>query len=90
MLEVADDFTQAEHAHRHHHEVDAIGQLRHVEGVAWRAGIDVGADQAQQQAEHDHADRFQQRTMRQHHRGDQTQHHQREIFGRAEAQRQFG
>ena len=35
------------------------------------AGVDVGADQAEQQAEHHHGDRLEQRAARQHDRGDQ-------------------
>ena len=45
------------------------------------AGIDVGADQAEQQAEHHHGDRLAQRAARQHHRADQAEHHQREVVG---------
>ena len=55
-----------------------------------RAGIDVGADQPEQQAEHHHGDRLAQRAARQHHRADQAEHHQREIIGRAELQRDLG
>ena len=51
------------------------------------AGIDVGADQAEQQAQDDHGDRLQHRAVRQHHGRDQAEHHQREIFGRAELER---
>ena len=54
------------------------------------AGIDVGADQAEQDAEADHGDRLEHRAARQHHGRDQAEHHQREIFGRAEFQRHLG
>ena len=47
------------------------------------AGLDVGADHRQQQAEHDHRDRLQHRALGEHHGEDQAEHHQREIFGRA-------
>ena len=38
----------------------------------------------------DHGERMQQRAVRQHDRGDKPEHHQREILGRAELQRDFG
>ena len=46
--------------------------------------IDVGADQAEQQAEHHHGERLDDRAMRQRDRRDEADDHQREIFGRAE------
>ncbi len=51
------------------------------------AGIDIGTDQAQQQTEHDHADRVQQRAARQNQRGKEAQHHQREELRRSELER---
>jgi hypothetical protein len=45
---------------------------------------------AEQQAEHDHPDRLQQRTRREHDGADQAQHHQREVFGRTELEGEFG
>lgn len=47
---------EAEHAHRHRDEADAVGQLRDGKGEALRSRIHIRADQAEQQAEHDHAD----------------------------------
>ena len=44
----------------------------------------------EQQAEHDHRDRLEQRAVRQHDGADQAQHHQREVFGRAELERELG
>ena len=90
VLEVADDLAQSEHAHAQRHEVEPVGDLRQVEGEARRAGLDVGADQAQQQAQHDHGERLEQRARGQRHRGHQAQHHQREILGRAELERHVG
>ena len=89
-LEVGDDLGEAEQPHRDRDEADAVGQLRNAEGEARDAGIDVGADDAEQQAEHDHRDRLEQRAVRQHDGADQAQHHQRKIFGRAELQRELG
>ena len=40
------------------HEADAVEQIADVEGVARVAGVDVGADEAQQHAEEDHAERL--------------------------------
>ena len=54
LLEIGDDLADAEYAHRHHDEADAVGQLGHAEGEAQHAGVDVGADQPEQQADHHH------------------------------------
>ena len=89
FCEVGDDLAEPEHAHRDDDEVDAVGQFRQLEREARDAGVDVGADDPEQQAEHDHADRVQQRAAGQHDRRDQAQHHQREVFGRPELQRDF-
>ena len=53
------------------------------------AGVDVGADDAEQQAEHDHRDRLQQRAVGEHDGADQAEHHQRKIFGRPELEREL-
>ena len=55
LLEVADDLAEAEHAHRDRHEADAVGQLGDAEAVARDARVDVGADDAAQQPDEDHA-----------------------------------
>ena len=90
IFKVADDFRQAEHAHRDHHEADAVGELGNVEGVALHAGVHVRADQSPEQTEHDHADGVQQRSLREHNRGHQSEHHEREIIGRAKLERDLG
>ena len=83
-FEVDHDLGDAEQAHGDRREVDAVAELGDVEGEALRAGVDVGADQAEQQAEEDHGDRLDHRAAGQHHGGDQAQRHQRAIVGRAE------
>ena len=60
---------------------------RNAEGEAWRARVDVGADETEQQPQHDHRHRLEDRAMRQRHRADKPEHHQREIFGSAEFER---
>ena len=90
ILKVADDLAEPENAHGHHHEVDAIDQIRHIEAVTCYPGVNVGTDNAEQQAEHDHPQRVNQRAVRQHHRGHQAEYHQRKIFGWAEFQGDFG
>jgi hypothetical protein len=57
---------------------------------ARHAGVHVGAHQSQQQAQHDHGDRLEQRARGQHHGADQAQDHQREVFGRAELEGHLG
>ena len=54
------------------------------------AAVDVGADQAEQQADQHHADRLDHRAVRQHDGGDQAEHHQREIVRRVELLRERG
>ena len=90
QLEVADDLGGAEHAHGDDDEADAVGELRDVEGEAQHARIDVGADDAEQQPQHHHGDRLDERAVREHGRRDQAEHHEREIFRRPELQRDLG
>ncbi len=87
-LEIADDLRESEHAHGDIGEPDAVGQLRDVEGHAAGAGFEVGADHRQQQPHEDHGDGFEHRALGQHDREDQAEHHQREVFGRPEQQRE--
>ncbi len=87
VLEIGDDLAEAEHAHGDDDEADAVGELRQAERVARDAGVDVGADQPEQEPDHDHGAGVQERAAGQHDRGDETEHHQREVFGRAELQR---
>ena len=56
--QVGHDLVQAEHPHGNRHEVDAVEQDVDAEGVAQCAGVHVRADNAEQQAEQDHADRL--------------------------------
>ncbi len=83
-FEVDHDLGDAEQAHGDGREVDAVAELGDVEGEALGAGVDVGADQAEQQAEEDHGDRLDHRAAGQHHGGDEAERHQRAIVGRAE------
>jgi hypothetical protein len=89
LAEVGDDLAEAEQAHGDHHEADAVGEFRDVEAVAGRARDHVGVDLRQHQAQQDHRDGLQQRARGQHHRADQPQHHQREVFLRAELEGQL-
>jgi hypothetical protein len=73
-----------EDADRHRHEVQPVRIFADPEREARRAGVDIGADETQQQAERHHRERLDERAVRQRDRGDEADHHQREIFGRAE------
>ena len=64
--------------------------LRDAEGVARQPAVDVGADEPEQQADQHHADRLDHRAVRQHDRGDEAEHHQREIIRRVELLRDRG
>ena len=90
VLEVAQDLGDAEDADRDRDEVDAGVELEEAEGEARRAGVDVLADHAEQQAEHDHRQRLEDRAVRERDRGDEAEHDQREVLGRAEVQRGAG
>ena len=87
VLQVAQDFAQAEDAHAERHEVQPVGHFRHVEGEALRAGFHVAADQTEQQAQHDHREGLEQRAAGQSHGRHEAEHHQREILRRAELER---
>ena len=50
-LEVVEDLTDAEQAHRHDDEVDAVGELEAVEGEPACAAEAVASDRGQEQAE---------------------------------------
>jgi hypothetical protein len=80
---------QAEQAGDDSDEVQPIGQQRHAEHEALLAGIHIRADQAQQQAqqqaEADHADRVGHAAIGRHDRGDQAERHQRAVRDRGEA-----
>ncbi len=82
VLEIAQDLGDAEHADRDGDEVQPVGIFADAEREARRAGVDVGADEAEQQAEHDHRQRLDDRAVRQRDRRDQADDHQREILGR--------
>jgi len=58
----------------------------HVEIEPPCARIHVGADETEKQTEHDHRDRFDERSVCQNDGCDQAAHHQREIFRRTELQ----
>ena len=59
----------------------------HSECEAFRAGLEVGADDAEHQAEHRHRHALERRTARQRRARQQAQQHQRTDFGGTEFQR---
>jgi hypothetical protein len=89
LFEVVDDLRHPEHAHGKRGEADALGERGKPEREAYDSRIHVGADDAQQQAEHDHGDRLADRSARQHHRADEAEHHQREVVGGLEFESDF-
>jgi hypothetical protein len=90
VAEVGDDLADREHADRDDDEADAVGQLGDAEREALHAGVDVGADDAEQQPHRHHGERLHHVALRQHRGSDQPHQHQREIFRRAEFQRELG
>ena len=70
----------AEQADRDRHEADAVAEAREIHRHARRAGIDVDADEPEQQADQHHGHGLFRRAMREHHRAGEAEHHQAEIF----------
>ena len=81
FLQIDDDLGDAEQAHGDRREVDAVAEFRDVEGEALGAGVHVGADQAEQQAEEHHGDRLDHRAAGQHDGGDEAERHQGAVVG---------
>ena len=90
VLEVLEDLGDAEDADGHRDEVDAGVELEEAEGEARGAGVDVLADHAEQQPEHDHGQRLEDRAVRQRDRGDEAEDDEREVLRRPEAERGAG
>ena len=86
VLEVPQDLGDAEQADRHRDEVDALEQLANAEREAWRAGVDVLADRAEQETQDDHRQRLGRRATCERDRGDQPEHDEAEELGRSEGQ----
>ena len=90
MLDVVHDLGEAEDAHGDRHEAEPVEQDVDPHGEAIGTALDVGADQPEQNAEHDHRDRLEHRAVRQHDRRNQTQQHDRDVVGRVEQERDRG
>ena len=90
LLEVADDLDDAEQPDHQRHEIDPVPQFGDAEGVARQAAVHIGTDETEQKADQHHADRLDDRAVRQDHRGDEAQHHQRKIVGGVEFLRDRG
>ena len=78
-----------EQAHRDDDRVDAVQQLQDAHGEARLAGLQVDADQTQRQADEQAGEAAHQAVAEHGRDRGQRQHHQREIFGRAEQQGQL-
>src|SRR6478736_6038077 len=89
-IQVAQNLRQAEQSHGEWHEIDAVVELGHAESESGGGALRLRADQADEQAENDHADRLHHRAVGENDGGDQPEQHQREIFRRAEFHRECG
>ena len=87
LIDAVHELGDAEQAERERDQFDAVVELGHAERVALRAGLEVGADRAEEQAQHGHRHAFDRRAARQRRAGEQAEQHQRADFGRAELQR---
>ena len=78
-----------EQPHREHDHVDAVEQLGHAEGEARLPGLAVDADQAEQQAEEEARQPAHRRAAEHRRDGDEREHHEREVLGRPELEREI-
>ena len=90
LAEIVDDFTYPEQAHGQRHEAEPVHQDRQPEGVALGAGVDVGADQPEQESDDDHSEGFRELAAGQDGGGDQAENHQRKILGGTEIVGELG
>jgi hypothetical protein len=90
VFQVAQNLADAEQAHRHGNELEALRQLEQAKGVALRPALHVLADGAQRDAEHQHPERLHDGALRQRDRSDQAEHHDGEVFRGADAHRHLG
>ena len=87
IVDAVHELGDAEHAERQRDDFDAVEQFGDAEGEAGLSGLDVGSDDADQQAEHRHRDALERRSLRQRRAREQAHQHQRANFGRAEFER---
>ncbi len=78
----------AEQADGNRDETDAVGEACEIESHARRAGIDVDTDKTEQQPDQHHRDGFFRRAVGEHHRAGEPEHHQAEILGGIELERE--
>ena len=90
VLEIAQDLGDAEHADRDRDEIEPIGEFELAKREPRRARVNVGADQPQEEPEHDHRERLHHRAVGERYRRDQAQHHQRKVFRGAELEGDLG
>ncbi len=90
VFQIAQDFRDPEDADGDRDEIDALEQFAEPEGEARRAGIDILADHAEQQAENDHGQRLEDGAVREGNGDQKAQDDQGEIFRRSEIERGAG
>ena len=87
VVDAVHELGDAEHAERQRDDFDAVEQFGDAEGEARLSGLDVGADDADQQAENRHRDALERRSLGQRRAREQSHQHQRTDFGGAEFER---
>ena len=87
VVDAVHELGDAEHAERQRDDFDAVEQFGDAEGEAGLPGLDVGADDADQQAEHRHRDALERRSLRQRRARQQSDQHQRTHLGGSEFER---
>ena len=86
-LHVAEHLADREDADRDDDEIDAAEELHAAEGESRRRGEKVGAHARDPQADQHGEQRLHERLPGEEHHHREPEHHQREIFGRAEGER---
>ncbi len=87
IVDAVHEFGDAEHSERQRDDLDAVEQFSNTESEARLAGLDVGSDDADKEAEHRHRDALERRALGQRRSGQQSHQHQRAHFGRTEFER---
>ncbi len=85
-VDAFEELGDPEQAERHGDQFEPVRQLELTKGEALVAGVDVGADQAEQDAQQRHRDALDRRSLRQRRPGEQAEQHQRADLLRAEAE----
>src|SRR4029453_15939699 len=89
-LKIPQDLGYAEHPHGQHGKIDSVREIIESQRETLLAGLEILTDRREEQPEYDHDAGLEHRPARQHDREPETEHHQTEILGRPEEERELG